>query len=50
MGNALGQASLQPFLAWMTGQQLAWLQRHMQLTAEANAQVDCHKLTNIKAL
>lgn len=37
--NALAQASLQPFLAHLTGQQLAWLQRHMQLTAESCAQV-----------
>ena len=37
--NALAQASLQPFLAHLTGQQLAWLQRHMQLTAESHAQV-----------
>lgn len=37
--SALAQASLQPFLAHLTGQQLAWLQRHMQLTAESHAQV-----------
>lgn len=37
--TALAQASLQPFLAHLTGQQLAWLQRHMQLTAESHAQV-----------
>ncbi len=36
---ALAQASLQPFLTHLTGQQLAWLQRHMQLTAESHAQV-----------
>ncbi|KAL0021015.1 hypothetical protein WJX77_006994 [Trebouxia sp. C0004] len=35
---ALAQASLQPFLTHLTGQQLAWLQRHMQLTAESHAE------------
>lgn len=40
VANALSQASLQPFLAHLTGQQLAWLQRHMQLTAESHAQVE----------
>lgn len=39
IATALAQASLQPFLTRLTGQQLAWLQRHMQLTAESHAQV-----------
>ena len=39
VASALGEGSLQPFLPHMTGQQLAWLQRHMQLTAEAHSQV-----------
>ena len=39
IATALAQASLQPFLTHLTGQQLAWLQRHMQLTAESHAQV-----------
>lgn len=43
--NALAQASLQPFLVHLTGQQLAWLQRHMQLTAELRAQVTHMQLT-----
>ncbi|DBB03290.1 TPA: Translin-associated factor X-interacting protein 1 [Trebouxia sp. C0006] len=38
IATALAQASLQPFLTHLTGQQLAWLQRHMQLTAESHAQ------------
>ena len=36
VASALGQASLQPFLAHLTGQQLAWLQRHLQLTSESS--------------
>lgn len=43
--TALAGASLQPFLMHMTGQQLAWLQRHMQLTAESHAQVIHVQLT-----
>ena len=39
VSNALAQASLQPFLAQLTGQQLAWLQRHMQLISQFTAQV-----------
>lgn len=39
VASALAQASLQPFLAHLTGQQLAWLQRHMQLTSQSPAQV-----------
>jgi len=50
---ALAQASLQPFLTHLTGQQLAWLQRHMQLTAESHAQVSHftqnHCMVKIKA-
>lgn len=42
VASALGQASLQPFLAHLTGQQLAWLQRHLQLTSDAHAQVSSH--------
>ncbi|DBA69949.1 TPA: Translin-associated factor X-interacting protein 1 [Trebouxia sp. C0005] len=38
IATALAQASLQPFLTHLIGQQLAWLQRHMQLTAETHAQ------------
>ncbi|KAL3145195.1 Translin-associated factor X-interacting protein 1 [Trebouxia sp. C0010 RCD-2024] len=38
VASALAQASLQPFLAHLTGQQLAWLQRHMQLTSQLTAQ------------
>lgn len=37
VASALAQASLQPFLAHLTGQQLAWLQRHMQLTSQLTA-------------
>ena len=32
--TALEGASLQPFLPHLTGQQLAWLQRHMQLVGD----------------
>ena len=39
VASALAQASLQPFLPHLTGQQLAWLQHHMQLTAELHSQV-----------
>ena len=39
VATALAQASLQPFLTHLTGQQLAWLQRHMQLNAESDKQV-----------
>ena len=39
VSHALAQASLQPFLAQLTGQQLAWLQRHMQLISQLTAQV-----------
>lgn len=34
VSNALATASLKPFLEHLSGQQLAWLQRHMQLTAD----------------
>ena len=48
VATALGQASLPPFLPHLTGQQLAWLQRHMQLTAESHAQVRHKKKRNKK--
>lgn len=34
--TALASGSLKPFLEHLTGQQLAWLQRHMQLTADSS--------------
>ena len=48
VSSALASASLKPFLEHLSGQQLAWLQRHMQLTADsATSEVtndlhDCH--------
>lgn len=35
VSTALASATLKPFLEHLSGQQLAWLQRHMQLTADS---------------
>ena len=46
ISNALVSASLKPFLEHLSGQQLAWLQRHMQLTADSASAEVIHQFAN----
>ena len=46
ISNALVSASLKPFLEHLSGQQLAWLQRHMQLTADSASVEVVHQFAN----
>lgn len=46
ISNALVSASLKPFLEHLSGQQLAWLQRHMQLTADSASNEVVNEVAN----